>query len=640
VTRDWTPPTRLSLIGFAIVLLLAWFCYRPGLSGGFQLDDVANLSGLQNVEDSATLAEFVLAGIAGPSGRPVALLTFALQADEWAQGPRAFLAVNIAIHLLNALLLAACLFQLSRAQGIDRDKSALIALLATGCWVLMPLLASATLLVVQRMTTLSATFMLLGLLGYLVARRRIEHAPRQALFWMSASLTLATVLATFTKEFGILLPMLVLVLESTVLARPMAVAGRTWLLWRAVFLGVPTLTVIAVLGSRFVYPEWLVAQRGFTGWERVLSELPILWIYLKKALVGLPSMLGVYQDSPPVRHSLFDPVVLVSALAWIGAAGVALLWRRRWPLLSLAVLWYLAGHLIESTVIPLELYFEHRNYLPVAGPVYAVVAILLTATANLRRLALALLPLYLVVSALLLYSTASVSGEPSSSSRFWAARYPASVRAVTTMATYQLAEEGPLAALSTIDRFAGRYPRHGYLRIQELNIRCQVMPAADHTEVVAQLRRDLPSVDFTYTAGKMLSQLMSTLTVVECNGVDLASVEELANVLRHNPRYSPVPRYNEFHFRLMAAIARQRGNLDQTIASIEKAMSYQPSGELNMMMVTTLGAMGNFGAAYDFIDDAMIAAPRHPLRAVAWRRELEKLREYTRELERYSGAED
>ena len=640
MTRDWIPPTRLSLIGFVTILLLAWFCYRPALSGAFQLDDESNLGGLAAVSDAASAADFAMAGVAGPSGRPVALLTFALQADSWTEGAGAFIAVNIGIHLLNAVLLAACLFLLSRAQGTNRDMSAVIAVLAAGCWVVMPLLASATMLVVQRMTTLSATFVLLGLLGYLAARRHFDTAPRKALGWMSVSLVLGTVLATFTKEFGVLLPLYVLVLESTVLAAPSVIAARTWNLWRGVFLVVPTLFVAAILVVRFVYPDWLVAQRGFTGWERLLSELPILWLYLQKALIGLPSALGVYQVSPPVRSSLFDPVVLVSALAWAGLVVTAVLRRRRWPLLSLAVLWYLVGHLIESTVIPLELYFEHRNYLPVAGPVYAAVAFPLTGRAAIRRWALALVPAYLVVNAVLLYSIASMSGNPSASSRYWAMQYPDSVRAVTTMATYQLAEEGAFRTLATIDRFALQYPQHGYLRIQELNIRCQIMPQEDHSQVVAQARRDLASVDFTYTAGKMLSQLMSTVAAVECNGVDLALVEELAAVLRGNPRYVAVPRYNQFHHRLMAAIARHRGDLDRTIREIESAMSYQPSGELNMMMVTTLGSQGNFEAAYQFIDDALARAPRHPLRAIAWRRELEQLRDYTRELERYSRGDD
>ena len=81
MTSTRLTPTHFSLAGFAIVLLLAWFCYRPALSGDFLLDDVANLSGLQYVEDTHTLLEFVLSGSAGPTGRPVAVFRWA--AAHW-----------------------------------------------------------------------------------------------------------------------------------------------------------------------------------------------------------------------------------------------------------------------------------------------------------------------------------------------------------------------------------------------------------------------------------------------------------------------------------------------------------------------------------------------------------------------------
>ncbi len=42
----------------------------------------------------------------------------------------------------------------------------------------------------------------------------------------------------------------------------------------------------------------------------------------------------------------------------------AFLLRRRYPLLLLAVLFFLVGHSMESTLIPLEMVYEHRNYLP------------------------------------------------------------------------------------------------------------------------------------------------------------------------------------------------------------------------------------------------------------------------------------
>jgi hypothetical protein len=627
------------LSGFLLVLVLAGICYRPALSGAFQLDDVGNLADLAYVEDVDTAADFILAGKAGPLGRPIALLTFALQAEHWDQNASAFLQVNLLLHLLNAILLAGCLYLLSALRGVNRDKAILVAAAAASMWVLMPLLASASLLVVQRMTTLSALFSLLGLGGYLLARRRIESAANKSLIWMTVSLAGGTLLAALCKESGLLLPTLVLSLELTVLDKPNSIGQRNWRYWQGLFLFLPTLALIAYLLSVTGYPEWLELRRGFSAWERVLTEAQILWLYLYKALVGIPAHLGVYQTPVAVSRSLFEPLTLLAGVAWVSLFAVAVVWRRRFPLLALAILWFLGGHLIESSVVPLELYFEHRNYLPVIGPVYAVCAFLLLGTARLRKIAAIGIPAYLAVSAYFLYSFASLSGEPSLASRYWAMQHPDSMRAVTRMATFQLNEEGPLQTLSTIDRFVLRQPRYAYLRIQELNLRCRFLPGQDHGEVLAQLEQTLPQVDFTYTAGTMLSELFSTVTATSCNGVDLAIVSELAEWLRSNPRYVNDRNYNQFHHRLLAGIARQRGDAAGAREHLQQAISYSGSSELNMMMVTLLAGSGDYDAANAFIDEALQTRPRNLLRAAAWRRDLQKLRDYVNELERYSNSQ-
>ena len=629
----------LYLFGFSIVLVLAWICYRPALSGAFQLDDVGNLADLAYVEDLDSGADFVLAGKAGPLGRPIALLTFALQAEQWQEGASEFLRFNVLLHLLNAVLLAACLYLLSTMRDVGREKAILVAVAAASLWVIMPLLASASLLVVQRMTTLSALFSLLGLGGYLLARRRIENAPNTALVWMSLSLAGGTLFAALCKETGLLLPTLVLALEMTVLDTPNSIGKRIWRYWLGAFLFLPTLALIAYLFSASDYPDWLALRRGFTAWERILTESQLLWVYLYKALAGIPAHLGVYQTPVAVSRSLFEPLTLLSSAAWLSLLSAAVIWRRRYPLAALATLWYLGGHLIESSVVPIELYFEHRNYLPVIGPLYALCAFILLGTARIRRIAVVVIPAYIALNAYFLYTFASLSGEPSLASRYWAMQHPDSMRAVTRMATFQLAEEGPLQTLATIDRFANEQPRYAYLRIQELNLRCHYMSDQEHTTVLAQLEQALPQVDFTYTAGKMLSELFSTVIASNCNGVDFATVSDLAGQLRSNPRYVNDPNYNQFHHRLLAGIARQQGDDASAHEHLQQAINYSGSSELNMMMVTLLAGSGDYDAANAFIDDALRQAPRNLLRAAAWRRDLQKLRDYVDELERYSESQ-
>ncbi len=629
--------TRLSLLGFVAVLVMTAACYWPALGGTFQLDDRGNLGGLASVEDLSSGLDFVLSGEAGPGGRPLTLMTFALQARHWEEGAGAFLRVNLLLHLLNALLLFGCLYQLSRLRRISKPDAVLLASAAAAAWAIMPLLATASLLVVQRMTTLSALFVLLGLAGYLTARRSVEKRPRRGIAGMTVSLVAGTVLATLSKESGLLLPLLVLVAESTLLQTPQKPGRGFWRSWQAVLLLLPTAVIVLYLASRAAYPDWMVAKRDFTVVERLLTEARVLWIYLYKAVVGLPATLGVYQTAPAISRSLLEATTLLATVAWSGLTIVAIAWRRRLPLLSFAVLWYLAAHLLESSVLPLEVYFEYRNYVPIIGPVYALTSLLL-GSERLRRAAAFIISAYILCSAYFLYTFASMSGEPSSSSRYWALRYPDSVRAVTTMAQYQLGEEGPVRALSTLDRFVIRQPQHGYLRIQELNIRCMVMADQDHTAVLRQLDQELPAVAFTYTAGGMLRQLLATAATGGCNGVDANTVAALAETLRQNPRYAINPVYLQFHFKLLADIARRQGNVARSIDYLRQAIAERPARDLNRLMVMALADQGDFDAASAFIDNALQAAPRNPRRALMWRRELQKLRDYVREVERYSES--
>jgi len=625
---------RIALVALALVLLLAWTCYRPALSGAFQLDDIPNLGGLSRVSDLDSGLRFTLSGDAGPLGRPIALATFAWQAESWAQGASAFLRTNVLIHILNAALLAFFVLRLSLCMSMDRGRATTNAVVVASIWVLLPLLATSSMLVVQRMTTLSATFMLLGLAGYLLARSRSDEAPQRALLGMSASLVVGTTLAMLCKESGVLLPVFVLVLEATVLERPANIENRTWRIWQAVFLGAPLLIIVAYLAMHGSYSEALVQRRGFTAGERLMTEAKLLWAYLFKAILGRPDTLGIFQDPPTVARSLLQPATLLACISWLALAVSAIIWRRRYPLFALAVLWYLAGHLIESTHLALELYFEHRNYLPIIGPILALGTYLSLSNWRKRRLGIAAVTIFVVINAYFLIIFASLWGEPSMASRHWAMRYPDSVRAVTTMATFQFSEEGPLRTIQTIDDFATRNPQHAYLRILQLNLLCRFSATADHEQVVAQLHRQLPSVTFTYTAGTMLSQLFDAAVATDCPALKPDTVSALASLLRNNPRYVGDWLYNRFSEKLEAAIARHQDDYEGTLEHLRAAIAYGPTLELNMMMVTTLGGAGNFDAAREYIDDVRVAAPWNPLRAVIWHRDLDELAVFIDELEK------
>lgn len=623
-----TRQNLLALLSIAVIVLCGWFAYAPALGGALLFDDVSNLGGLARIEDPLSALIFVFSGHAGPLGRPLSLATFVPQAEAWGGSPEPFLTVNILIHLLNACLVAWVLHRLTILIGLPAKNRLFVALSAAAIWLFMPLLASASLMVVQRMTTLSAALVLLALAGYLHARGAIDRRPARSLIAMSTCLVAGTVLAMLAKENGALLPTYVLVLEATLLVRPEGISQPRWRQWKTVFLLMPTFLILAYLVYRMPYSAELVLRRDFTAWQRLLTESRILWEYIFNAFVPQPGQFGPFHDGYPPARTLLHPVTLLAVSSWVTALALALRWRRRYPLISFAVLWFLAGHLLESTVLSLELYFEHRNYLPIVGPVFALCAGLSRIPAPRQKFAYAGVTAYIAVNALVLFSYTTLWGNPAAAARYWQEHFPDSVRAASTATLYEPSAEGLPGTLVGLHRLAEEYPGAGFVKIPELSLSCISAPQADHSAIVDGLRGKLKDASFNYTVAAMLSELFTTVTRTECNGVDGTTVRSLAEALLSNQRYRNDRKYNQLHHQLIARIHRHEGRYEQAIRHLETAIDYQPSADLNMMVVTTYVDAKNLDAARTFIEEARQKAPWQPMKRFVWSSRLDILSRY------------
>lgn len=630
-------PARESLVyggGVAAVLLLGWFLYEPALSSVFLLDDRPSLFRLTSILDMESALLFTFSGTAGPIGRPLSLATFVPQAGMWDLSAAPFLIVNVLIHLLNGLLVYYFFRQLARERRLARRDIQLVAIAAMALWLFMPLLASSSLMVIQRMTTLSAMFVLITLNIYISARTLIQSRPRTALLGMSASLVLGTLIAVLAKENGALLPSLLLVLEATLLTRPQSLTPMKWRTWQTLFLGAPTLLIVGFLLSNVPYSNQVTIRKDFTGVERLLTEARVLWEYVCNAFIAQPSQYGPFHDGYPVADSLTDPITLFAVFGWLLLIGLAVAWRRKYSVAAFAVLWFITGHLLESTTIPLYLYFEHRNYVPLLGPVFAISYLLLVATGEYRKVARAALSLYILVNAGILYSVTSLWGSPLTAAAYWHVHSPNSVAAVGHLATQQMRDMSSRAGVITLQEYAVRYPQHAYLRLPELAIACMETPNRDHSSIVEFLKANLPSVEFTYTVAEMLDNLMSVIANIDCNGVDRAVGRDLAAAVVSNPRFKYNNKYHSAHHQLMARAALEEGDNDEAIRQLEKAKALMSSDRLDMMYVSTFVADQRFDDARNYIERATDSLPMHPLRRYASKINLRQLRRYVDELER------
>ncbi|MBL4572039.1 MAG: hypothetical protein JKY86_03075, partial [Gammaproteobacteria bacterium] len=361
--------TGLTVVLALVVVAMYW----GGLSGAFLLDDTPNLNVLNQLSANPSLSEILnlaTTGFAGIFGRSVSIFSFLLQHESWPE-PRNFKLVNLLIHLVNGALLALCCVLIGRqwrSQSISLIAIAVISFI----WLAHPIQVSTVLYVVQRMTLLSATFSLLALLFYLLGRRSITRGENaRGVTLVLIGLVPIALLSVLSKENGVLVYLYVLVLEYTLFAS--SEQPKLLLRFRQ---GLLTATVlIGVLGLVFVLPSTLEGYdlKPFSFAERVFTQFPVLTTYIASIVILLPNYYGVFHDDFANAQGLS---LILSMLFILGLIVAAMVKRKQWPLFAFAVLWFFAGHALESTFFPLEYYFEHRNYLPLLGPVFALVVFL------------------------------------------------------------------------------------------------------------------------------------------------------------------------------------------------------------------------------------------------------------------------
>jgi protein O-mannosyl-transferase len=373
-----------AIVALLVTTLLA---YWPGVPGPFLFDDYPNIvNNLAIRITSLAPHQLLRAAFSSHSGllyRPLSMLSFALDYHFFGDSAFSFKLTNVLIHLVNALLILWVTWRLlvncKRRYRFEWSNSVIgwASVLIASAWALHPLNLTAVLFIVQRMTSLAALFTLSAILAYVYGRERMQAGKTGwPLVWL---LTPALgVIGVFCKEDAALLPLYLLVIEWLLFGfrdRDRRIAKNVTVFY------IVGLVLPGILGLAYLinHSFWLgYAGRGFTLAERVLTEFRVVFLYVKWTFIPDIRHLALYHDDLAISTGLLNPVTtLLSLLALIALLVLALWQRRRRPLLSLGIMFFFAGQMMESTVLPLELAFEHRNYLPDYGLILAFFSLLL-----------------------------------------------------------------------------------------------------------------------------------------------------------------------------------------------------------------------------------------------------------------------
>ena len=91
----------------SLLLISSWYTYQLGFTGGLILDDRANLYAVKQVggvSDADSLIAYLTKNHSGPTKRPVSMLSFLVDFQEWPPVPSVLKRTNLLIHQINICL--------------------------------------------------------------------------------------------------------------------------------------------------------------------------------------------------------------------------------------------------------------------------------------------------------------------------------------------------------------------------------------------------------------------------------------------------------------------------------------------------------------------------------------------------------
>ena len=584
-----------------IVLAVSYFLYSLGFQGGFIFDDFPNLQDLGvygTIDSWDKVRTFIGNGFSGPTGRPISLLSFLINDNTWPSVAYTFKQTNTYIHLINGLLLFWATLLILMSYKIDQKKIYWVAFLSTSIWLLHPYFLSTTLYVVQRMAQLATLFSLVGVVGYFKGRLLLKTKPLMGYIIMTLSIGLSTILATYSKENGALLPVLILILEF---CHPKNDFIKPIWQWRLICLWLPSVAMGFLLAKYIDFSENPWPNRNFNQVERLYSEARIVVEYLWSLFVPEVEGRGLYQDGYIKSTSLISPITTLCSILFLTFITIfAFLIKNRFPLIAVAILFYLAAHLMESTFIGLELYFEHRNYLaalflflPIA---YGVIS--LGDIVNRKIVIVASFAL-LVILSFLTYQRSKLWSDTDYLQLFWAKNTPSSARAQNALASHLFDDGYYEASNAHLEKAIQQLPNSSLLVIRLLSqkVYLQQVTHADFIHAAHDIS-EKPFDAQTVMGLRVLVDFIVENNLAQSYGSDM---QNLLEIVENSKNYQEFSVFNRLIPYLNAKLSLALNQDEIALGHYLEAIGRYKDVEAGLMMVAEMASVGKFDLALEML---------------------------------------
>ncbi len=607
--RSWLDHLSACLLLATAAIIV----YSNVLDAPFMFDDVT-------IRDEAflhaeTFTEAVGVLFDDSSDRRVGYMTFAL--NFWLHGLNTlgYHLVNLILHILSGWLVF-WLVHRTLTLPLVEMKAPLgpadawnIAFFAALLWLVHPLQIMGVTYIVQRLTSLSALLYLAAFAAYVEGRTaprsgedhgegKLALGGRRFAFYAAG--IVAWLLSLGVKQNVALLPAMVIIYELYFFhENPWEAVKARWQ-WVTAATAVVAVTAFWILGSGF----WSAmaaryAERGLTVWERLLSEARALVHYVSLIALPLPARLNVDYDFA-VSRSLLDPMTTLPAVLLVFAAiGFAFWGTRRYRFLSFAILWFFVNLAVESTVIPVDLVFEHRLYLPSIGLIAVGAGVVYRGLAPMHKYAAPVgLTLIAVLFGTWTYDRNQVWTDPVLLWSDNALKSPEKARvhgnlgkAYLDAERYRDAARSFETAIRLDPTLIGAYTNLAVIQIDHLQ---DYEKATEYLNAALALNPDVPDAYLN-------------LGVIALNTGQLPQAVELFNRVIELDPSNPVAHYN------LAACYINLGDTPMALEVLDRGIGYWPAGHrLYLLKGRAYERMGDLEAARQAIARALQLQPDDP----------------------------
>lgn len=337
-----------ALITFPVALAVFFF----GLQGDFVFDDKPLVRDNTWLRGPGAFSRLLGLGEGPLTYRPVRNLSYALDHRIWELEPAGY-------HLTNVFLHGACGFLvllLARRLGLSPPG----VIVATLLFVVHPVQVDSVTYISGRRDVLFTFFYLLGLMAFLEFRR----GSRIAGFGLIA----CYVLSLFTKEMGITLPAVCLVLDWLA---PGERCRSRWIHPLLLVIGAVFGVFAAGLARTEAANMTGTIGKQYYGGALGLTFLTIARVFLfYYYLFAFPKTLSCYYkyDAFPVTRSYLEPWSWLAVVLHLAIVVAAYRKRHSFPLGAIGIFWFYLALAPVSQVIPhREMMAEHYLYLPSIG---------------------------------------------------------------------------------------------------------------------------------------------------------------------------------------------------------------------------------------------------------------------------------